>query len=223
MVGKTLGTLTLAVAIASPALAQQPKVELTGNIGFTFSSGISGDTVEGGDGNFYNRIEPDDAVSYAFTIGFFASEGAEVGFQWNRQQSKLLVGGPGIGNRDVGDMNVDNYHGYFAYNFGDYDVPVRPYVMIGLGATNYGSVEFNVAGQPRSTGSVSRFSTTWGAGVKFYAGPNVGLKIGARWTPTYITSESAGWWCDPWWGCYVVGNAKYSHQFDLSGGIALRF
>ena len=29
--------------------------------------------------------------------------------------------------------------------------------------------------------------------------------------------------CDPFWGCYVVGNAQYSNQFDVSGGIMFRF
>jgi hypothetical protein len=44
-----------------------------------------------------------------------------------------------------------------------------------------------------------------------------------RWTPTYIKSDAEGWWCDPYWGCYVVGDAQYSNQFELSGGIVLRF
>jgi hypothetical protein len=32
-----------------------------------------------------------------------------------------------------------------------------------------------------------------------------------------------GWWCDPWWGCYVVGDAQYSNQFEIIGGISFRF
>ena len=56
-----------------------------------------------------------------------------------------------------------------------------------------------------------------------YPSPNLGVRFGARWTPTYIKSDAAGWWCDPWWGCYVVGDAQYSNQFELSGGVAFRF
>jgi hypothetical protein len=44
-----------------------------------------------------------------------------------------------------------------------------------------------------------------------------------RWVPTYIKSDAAGWWCDPFWGCYVVGSAQYANQLDFSGGITLRF
>jgi hypothetical protein len=43
------------------------------------------------------------------------------------------------------------------------------------------------------------------------------------WTPTYIKSDAEGWWCDPYWGCYTVGSAQYSNQFQLAGGITLRF
>jgi hypothetical protein len=59
--------------------------------------------------------------------------------------------------------------------------------------------------------------------VKLYPGRTVGIKLGARWTPTYIKSDSEGWWCDPYWGCYVVGNAQYSNQFEFGGGLTLRF
>jgi hypothetical protein len=44
-----------------------------------------------------------------------------------------------------------------------------------------------------------------------------------RWTPTYIKTDAAGWWCDPFWGCYLVGNAQYSNQFTFEGGVTFRF
>ena len=60
------------------------------------------------------------------------------------------------------------------------------------------------------------------AGVKFYPSPKVGVRFGARWTPDYIKSDAAGWWCDPFWGCYVVGDAQYANLLDLSGGVTFR-
>ena len=36
-------------------------------------------------------------------------------------------------NADVGDEKIYNYHGYVAYNFGEGDAKVRPYVLGGLG------------------------------------------------------------------------------------------
>ena len=49
------------------------------------------------------------------------------------------------------------------------------------------------------------------------------LRVGIQWTPTYIKTDSAGWWCDPYWGCYVVGDAQYANQFQFNGGLTLRF
>jgi hypothetical protein len=96
--------------------------------------------------------------------------------------------------------------------------------MIGLGATNYGTLTATGAGGvQREVGGETQFSTTWGAGVKFFGSGNVGGRIGMQWTPTYLKTDSEGWWCDPYWGCYVVGDAKYSHQFEFNGGITFRF
>ena len=42
--------------------------------------------------------------------------------------------------------------------------------------------------------------------MKFYLSPNFGLKATARWTPTYIKSTSAGYWCDPFYGCWLLAD-----------------
>ena len=95
----------------------------------------------------------------------------------------------------------------------------------GLGATNYSSVEFtSAAGAALETGSNTQFSSTWGAGVKLFPSAGAfGIRAGVRWTPTFIKSDAEGWWCDPYWGCYVVGDTQYSNQLEFSGGITLRF
>jgi hypothetical protein len=31
------------------------------------------------------------------------------------------------------------------------------------------------------------------------------------------------YWCDPSSGCYTVGGADFSNQFEVSGGIVIRF
>jgi hypothetical protein len=59
--------------------------------------------------------------------------------------------------------------------------------------------------------------------VKIYPTKVVGFRAEMRWVPTYIKSDAAGWWCDPFWGCYVVGSAQYSNQLDFSGGLTVRF
>jgi hypothetical protein len=173
------------------------------------------------DGNIYDTIDIKDAFSWGFGVGVNATENAEVGFLFNQQMSTLRV--DGTASNDIGDMAINSYHPYFAYNFGASDAKVRPFFLLGLGATSYASVPYSRLGVSGETDSSTKFSTTWAVGAKVFASPNVGFRVAAQWTPTYITTEGEGWWCDPYWGCYVVGDAKYSNQFHLNGGITFRF
>jgi opacity protein-like surface antigen len=216
-----LGAVAL-VALGSTAWAQTPKVEFTGLIGWSLSDGVSGDPVRALDGNTYDRVDPKDSMNFGFSFGYFVSPSAEVGFMWRRQMTEMEIAGTAV--KTLGDANIDGYHGYFAYYFGDPEAKARPYVMGGLGATNYGSVSYTKAdGSSSTTASNSQFSSTWGAGLKVNASPNVGFKFGIQWTPTYIKSDAEGWWCDPWWGCYVIGDAQYANQFEFIGGVSFRF
>jgi hypothetical protein len=210
-----------ALALAAPARAQDPRVEIGGTAGWTFSDGVTFDGVLAGDGNIYNGIEPKDSFSWSANIGFYASPNVEIGFLFAQQKSTLEL--LGTTTREIGDQSIDNYHGYFAYNFGDPEAKVRPYLMIGAGVTRYGGVPFTVGSVSRETESNSKFSGIAGAGLKLYPSPRVGVNLGVRWVPTYIKSDATGWWCDPFWGCYVVGDSQYSNQFHLQGGLIFRF
>ena len=221
MLRKMAWMAPLALLVTGSAQAQDPRIELQGWAGYTFSDGVSGDPQEGSDGRIYDRIDPKNSPSYGASIGFFMTEHLEVGFLWNRQDSTLVA--KGNTTTEVSPMNLDNYHGFFAYNFGYADDPVRPYVLGGLGVTRYSNVTIAGALDTREVPSQSRFSTTWGLGVKVYPSHNLGLFAEGRRTPTYVKTDAAGWWCDPWWGCWVVGNAQYANQLELGGGITLRF
>jgi hypothetical protein len=120
-------------------------------------------------------------------------------------------------------MNVYNYHGYYSYSFGNIDAKARPYVLVGLGATQYGSVDATLGDLEQSVGGGTQFSGTGAFGVKVFpfASPKFGLRAEVRWTPTYIKSDAGGWWCG-YWGCYVVEDPQYSNQWELNGGFVLR-
>jgi len=209
------------VLAATTASAQDPKVEIGGTLGWTFADGVSGDVVAVPGVGSFNRIDPKDSFSWGLRMGVLVNPHVEVGFLFNEQPTSVQV--RGTTTITVGDENIRNYHGYLAYDFGHPRDHVRPYVLGGLGATQYGSILAQVGNTQRSIGGTSRFSTTWAGGVKVNASERVGLRLEARWTPTYIKSDATGWWCDPFWGCYVVGNAQYSNQFELSGGLTFRF
>jgi hypothetical protein len=59
--------------------------------------------------------------------------------------------------------------------------------------------------------------------VKFFPSPKFGIRAAVRWTPTYVKSDASGYWCDPYWGCYLASSAQYANQFEMSGGVSVRF
>jgi opacity protein-like surface antigen len=206
----------------APAYAQTPHVEVSGFAGWTFSDGVSADNaVVAGDGNIYDRVDPKDSASYGFSVGALVGPHNEVGFMFGQQMSKLVLGG--TNDRELGDMTISTYHGYFGYNFGEADAHVRPFVFGGLGATSTGDVNATVLGQAHSISGSTKFSTTWGGGVKFFPNPRFAVRAAVRWTPTYVKSDAAGYWCDPYWGCYLASSAQYANQFEMSGGVSVRF
>lgn len=211
------GVLVLAVVV--PASAQRVEVGVHG--GYVFSDGVDGDAVLASDGNIYDEIDVADSASWGASVGVLLGEQMEVGFLFNQQMSRMDV--KGTSTVEVGDLTVTSYHPYFAFNFGAADAKARPYVLFGFGATHYGNVDFVALGASRQISSETQFSSTLGAGLKYYPAPHVGVKFGVQWTPTYIKSDNAGWWCDPWYGCYLVGDPQYSNQFQLSGGVTFRF
>jgi hypothetical protein len=218
---KIAAVAAICVLAGSTAWAQSPKVEISGTAGYTFSDGVSGNGVLVPGVGTFDSIDPKDAFSWGARLGINLSPNVEVGFLFSDQSTTFQIGGSQT--IDLGDVSIRNYHGYFAYNFGDSDATVRPYVLGGVGATQYGSVSVNVADVQHDIDGNSKFSTTWAVGLKAFPSPKFGIRLEARWTPTYIKSDANGWWCDPYWGCYVTSDAQYSNQFELSGGVVLRF
>jgi OprF-like membrane protein len=213
-------TALVFLTLASSAYAQKAQVGVL--FGGTLSDGVTGSGVVAANGNVYDAVDLKDGFSWGFDFGYNASDKIEIGFLYGQQFSTLRVEGTATTN--IGDLKINTYHPYIGFNFKAPDAKVRPYFLVGFGATNYGGVDFTRAdGTTGTTGSQTQFSTTWGLGAKVYGSKNVGARFGVEWTPTYIKTDSAGWWCDPYWGCYVVGNAQYSNQFQFNGGLTFRF
>ena len=215
----------LCVVLTVPLAAQEKRIEVGIQGGWTFSDGVdrgSDPPVITGDGLVFHRIDPEDSFKWSITGGFLITDHYEVGFQYGQQNTTLVASGDT--KRDVGDLRISSYHGYFSYNFFDGDARIRPYVLAGLGTTSYGDVDYTrLDGQTGTIIGLSRFSSTWGAGVKFNPSPAIGVRAGVQFTPTYVKMDSAGYWCDQWWGCYETGSTQYSNQWDLFGGVIIRF
>ncbi|MCH8321216.1 MAG: outer membrane beta-barrel protein [Acidobacteria bacterium] len=211
-------------------LAQDEKFELIIDLGYTASSGVDVNATDIGGGVIVNKVTPKSGFSYGGTFNVALAEAISVGFQFSQQLSTLEGGLQGGGKEDFADLSVYNYHGIFTFHLADQDSPLRPFFLVGLGATNYSAS--NAGGpanlpQPgsREVESKTKFSTTWGGGVKFFPNPGIGFEFKARWTPTYIRSDLAGVYCSPFWPwqCWIVGNDQYSHQGEFGGGVVFRF
>lgn len=214
--------LGLCLLLSLPlAMAQDNRLEINGTVGYNFSSGVDV-SPQDFEGSTVDRLSPISAFSYDVGVDVFLSEGWALGFNFGQQQSKLRGRVRNGADIDFADLDINNYHGIFTYNFGDEDSDVRPYMFGGLGATQYKPGDFD----GYAIDSRTKFSTTWGGGVKLFPSEHFGFKGGVRWTPTYIMTTSDGIWCSPgwWWGgCWAVGNDHFSHQFEFSGGVIARF
>jgi hypothetical protein len=210
--------LLAALAVCTPA--QEKRIEISATGGYTFSNTVPADEILFGDGSrIINEVGPKSGFSWGFQGDYSITDRIAAGFLWNRQQSRLRFEFTFFDSLDFTDMAVDNYHGVITYHFADGDANFRPFVFGGFGATRY---------SPRTVGDVSfadevEFSTTWGGGLKFYPVAKVGFKLGVRWTPTHIRSDPSGIWCNPRFGCWLIGPSIYANQAELGAGILFRF
>lgn len=221
MLRRVVWLACLAVVLTVPLAAQEKRVEASVLFGWTFSDGVELDTPAVFPAGVFDRVDPKDSFKWSILGSVHATENFEIGFQYGQQDTQLEA--LGTTEIEVSDIRVSTYHGFFGYNAFGENAIVRPYAMLGFGATNFGEIDFDTTGGRVTTTSDTQFSTTWGAGVKIFPSPSFGFRAGVQWTPTYIKTDAEGWWCDPWWGCYVVGDAQYSSQWDLNGGVVVRF
>ncbi len=194
-----------------PAASAQ-NFEVTGHIGGQFNGGLDLSTT------LFHRIEVGNSMNYGLTAGYLLGEHGGIEFQWNHTQADT-VAQPLGGGSDVKVFNLhqDQYMGNFVFHFTPREAKLRPFVFIGLGASDLSPDRSGVSG-------TTRFAAALGAGAKYNLSKHVALRGQAKWSPTYITTTDGGYWCDPFWGgCWAVGNDHYLHEFDITGGITFRF
>jgi opacity protein-like surface antigen len=216
----------LAITFTSALAKERPPIELMGSLSWSLSEGINyqGGEVDlpGGETAFFNRLDISDEVAFGAGIGVYLSRNREIAFLWDYQSSELVA----QGSRDlkIADLGIDNYHLAFINNFGSPLDRMRPFLFGGLGMTYFRGIEFeDQNGQTRQASGDGQFSTTWGGGVKFALNERFGFSLEFKWTPTYVKSDPAGYWCDPLWGCYTTSDADYVNQWKFGGTLLARF
>jgi len=102
----------------------------------------------------------------------------------------------------------------------DYAAGAMPYVFAGLGLTSYHA---NQNGQGDSR---SYFSFALGGGIKYFLASHFGFRGEVRWCPTLLSASDSSFWCKiggSGASCLINLKTSLQHQFDLTGGIVLRF
>lgn len=216
--------LIVVLATAGPQ-AQDKRSELGFNLGYTGSEGVSAtDIVDGA--RLDARVSNKSSFSWNFDYAYFVNEKLEIGGLFAQQNSELQFSAANGAFISVPEnWNVNNIQATVAYNTGTSQSKARFYLLGGLGVTRYTSKDLTLGnGDVFETDGATKFATTWGTGVKFYAAPGFGMKMGVRWTPTALGSLSDNWLCGPFANCVVVDKDRtWARQLEVAVGALVRF
>ena len=95
------------------------------------------------------------------------------------------------------------------FQLGAAEARFRPFLSAGVGAARFSATDLE---------SETKLSFGAGAGLKWLPTSRFGARLQARYTPTYLNDSSASDFCDPFGFCQ-----SWLHQFELTGGVVVRF
>lgn len=198
---------------ATSAIWAQGGFELTPMIGYRFGGNI--DLVNPSINPTFKRLEIKSSPAYGIALNHGVHDNIQVEFQWSRQDTHMN------GRSRTTDTStrlfgayVDQYHANFLFHPAEGGSRTQPFAVLGLGATTF---------NPRaSLSSRTQFSFEVGAGIKHYFAPHFGLRLEAKWAPTYLKSNEE-WFCNGFADCYSVSDPIYAQQGEVSSGIIFRF
>lgn len=207
---KALWTIIFVTLTTAMALGQN--FEATAFAGGQLNGGLDLSTTS------FRRIDVQNGAVYGLGAGYLFGDHMGLEFTWAYNKADTVAqprsGGP---DTKVFILDTNRYFGNFLFHFAPREKPLRPFLLVGGGATNLSPARPGV-------NSTTRFAWALGGGVKYNFNRRLGLRLQAKWSPTYITSTPAGYWCDPFWGgCWVVGDSHFLNEFDATAGITVRF
>jgi hypothetical protein len=157
-------------------------------------------------------------LNYGVSASYSISRRASVEFMWNHNQTDAL-GQPVGGNVGVKlfSLTTNQYLGDFLLHFKDSESRLRPFVFGGAGVNN-------LAPNRSGVNSTNRFAWVFGGGLKYGLSKHLGVRLQAKWSPTYINTFTQAIWCDPFWaGCWTKGDSVFLHELDATVGLTFRF
>jgi hypothetical protein len=206
---RTAGIALLLLLCSAFAAAQ--KVEFGPFIGVRVGGNVD---IVGED--YVDEYSLNAGIAYGFNFGVVMNDRIHLEFGWSRQDTEWDVTSIGGTTPDFApaEVNVDLYQFNLLYHWREPGDPVRPYFIIGAGATRISDY--------LGAGGDTRFSLGAGGGLKFYASDNFGFRVQARWVPTRMDTEP-DIICDSFGNCWSVGRPTYLQQVEFTGGIFFSF
>jgi hypothetical protein len=191
--------LTLAFLCAVPAFPQG--FELTALGGYTTPGGLKHDsrTVE--------DLKLSGSSTWGATAGWFFSPRFGLEASWARVGSGVELS-TAVATQEMFDVTIDQLQGSFVYQLGSSESRWRPFLAAGAGAAILNSSDID---------SEAKLSFNVGAGVKWLPWTRFGVRLHAKYTPTYLNDAGSDF-CDPFGFCQ-----DWLHQFELMGGVVFRF
>jgi opacity protein-like surface antigen len=167
--------LQLAVVLllaAGAADVQAQTIEITPLVGYRFGGSLEAAAPgTGGASETSRELEVDDAAAFGVHLGYRVGEG-EIELLYARQDSQLQTAGLFTGVPAF-DLALETWQLGGNYLFGEDDARVRPFVGVGLGLTR-------LLPEPSGLSDETRFSASFGAGVKLWLGRHFGIRLEGR-------------------------------------------
>jgi opacity protein-like surface antigen len=189
----------LALLAAAPAFSQG--LEVTAFAGYTTSGGLEHDT------RVLEDLKLAGSSTFGASLGWFFSPRLGVEASWARVGSGVELS-TAEATQEMFDVTIDQLQGSLVYLFGGEDSRFRPFVTAGAGAAFFSSPDLD---------SETKLSFGLGGGLRWQPSKRLGARLQARYTPTYLNGGGSDF-CDPFGFCQ-----DWVHQFELTGGVVVRF
>jgi hypothetical protein len=209
MVRKRVLIIFALIAILSTMSFAQNK-ELTVFAGYRTSGSFNVTSLD------YLTFDVEDGLNFGLSLGLMISPATEIEFMWSQTNGQLAgyLIAPIFEKEALFDVYTSQFHFNFLFLFPQGNKRFVPYFMFGLGLT-YMNPKGDASGE-------TRFSYSLGGGVKAMVNERVGIRLQAKWNPTYINTSSE-LWVDYWGFVYAVPVSQYMSQGEFTGGIFFRF
>ena len=226
-----IAALTLIALTAAPVAAQQRRIELVPEFGYTFGGGFDFPS------NFFTgiasggKIVLDDSPSFGATLGFegrrgtyftvsYVYQGTKIGVDWNQTPPPSS----GVDPNFKGDIGLHKVlFGGRQEFIKSSEQKLRPYIGGGLGFVVL-SPDFVT---PRGTrpSSQTDFMLSLNGGLRYMFGEEkrFGLQGDFKGSWFWVPSGDVFLWCDPWWGCSAVQGSRTIAQGTVSAGAIIKF